>query len=285
MGEKRLTHNRPDLFRYHDHLAFLKDWLAYLKASQSGFSLRFLGRQAGLASGYLPMVLNGKRQITHKALSKLMPYLGLNPSEQSYLENLLSLSTSDSHEVRVGAVERMQRFPRFQKNNPQDTQVYEYLSHWYYVAIREMALNAGFKADPRWIQEQLRFAVPLNEIETALEFLLDNGYLSEGPKGTVVHPEISLDCSGEVFRVALAGFHREIFSLAAKSIEKTPSDERNIQGHTCALSAEGIAQAKAIVDEAISKIQQLGKSENQSDSVYHLEIALFPVSGGKRKAK
>src|SRR5665213_66819 len=230
MGEKRLTPIRPDIFQYHDHLTFLKDWLAFRKAGQSAFSLRLLSRQAGLASGYLPMVLNKKRIISHKGLSKLMPFLGLNPSEQAYLENLYSLSSADSHEVRVGAVERMQRFPRFQKNNPQDTIVFEYLTHWYYVAIREMALNTGFKPDPIWIQERLRFAVPLHEIKTALEFLLANGYLISTPQGTVAHPEISLDCSGEVYRVALAKFHHEIMALAAKSIEKTPSGERSIQG-------------------------------------------------------
>ena len=224
MGAKRFTKERPDLFLYQDHLSFLKDWLAYLKASQSGFSLRYLGRQAGLASGYLPMVLSGKRLITHKALRKLMPYMFLSASEQSYLENLLSLSTSDSHEVKVDAVERMRRFPRYQKNNPQDLKVFEYLTHWYYVAIREMALNAEFKADPVWIQENLRFPVPLHEIKHALEFLLANGYLVQLPGGQVVHPEVSLNCSGEVYRVALAKFHHEIFELAAKSIERTPSE-------------------------------------------------------------
>src|SRR6202012_1225833 len=142
---------------------------------------RYLSRQAGLASGYLPMVLSGKRLITHKALRKLMPYIFLSASEQSYLENLLSLSTSDSHEVRVDAVERMRRFPRYQKNNPQDSKVFEYLTHWYYVAIREMALNTGFRPDPVWIQENLRFPVPLHEIKHALEFLLENGYLIQLP--------------------------------------------------------------------------------------------------------
>jgi uncharacterized protein (TIGR02147 family) len=285
MGEKRINLSRPDIFQYHDHLSFLKDWLAFKKAGQPAFSLRRLALLAELATGYLPMVLSGQRQLSHKALSKLVPHLGLNPNEQNYLENLLTLSSANSHEVRVSAVERMQRFPAFQRNHPKDTQVYEYLTHWYYVAIRELALVQGFRPDPVWIQAQLRYQVPLAEIKAALEFLIVNGYLVLEPNGRVVHPEVSLECSGEVYRVALAKFHREILQLAGKSIEKTPSAKRSIQGHTCTLSEENFAKAKEIVDNAIQQIRALGQGEKQGDSVYHLEMALFPLTSGSGEEK
>ncbi|MBC7690263.1 MAG: hypothetical protein H7222_00710, partial [Methylotenera sp.] len=59
--------SKPDIHSYHDHLKFLEDWLAYLKASQSGLSLRSLAVQAKLSSGYLPMVLSGQRILSDKA--------------------------------------------------------------------------------------------------------------------------------------------------------------------------------------------------------------------------
>jgi uncharacterized protein (TIGR02147 family) len=275
---------RPNIFQYHDYQVFLKDWLAYRKASQSGFSLRVLAKQAGLASGYLPMVLGGKRPLSGTAMAKLVPFLGLSASEQSFFENMVTLGTSDSHEARLNALERMKRFQEFKKQNRDDTEAYEYLTHWYYVAIREMAAMEGFQFDAEWVQKKLRFAVPLKEIKDALEFLKESGYIEIRPDGSVNPPKKPLNCSGGVYRLALGKFHREVFSLAARSIEKTPSEERDIQGHTFALRDEDLDAAKEIVEEALRKIRKLGESEVKGESVYHMEIALFPLTQkGKKK--
>jgi uncharacterized protein (TIGR02147 family) len=269
---------RPNIFQYHDYQIFLKDWLAYRKASQSGFSLRSLAKLAGLASGYLPMVLSGKRPLSGAAMAKLVPFLGLNSSEQSFFENLVVLGTTDSHEARLTALDRMKRFQKFQKNNPNEAEAYDYLTHWYYVVIREMAAMKGFRLDPEWILKELRFKIPLNAIKDALEFLKTNGHIQLNADGSVRPPEKFISAKGGVYRVALSKFHREIFSLAARSIEKTPSDQRNIQGRTFALKAEDFDQANEIVEEALEKIRKLSEGKADGDSVYHLEIALFPLT-------
>ncbi len=270
--------DRPEIFKYSDYRTFLKDWLVFKKASQSKFSLRGLSRQAGLASGYLPMVTGGKRELSQAALSKLIPFLGLNPAEQSFFENLLVLGISDSHEARVIAIERMQDYKKYQTHNQKDNEVYTYLSHWYYVAIREMADLAGFQLEAEWIQSKLNYSVPLKDIKDAIEFLKINEYLKINEKGEVIPPEKSLNCSGPIYRMALAKFHREIFDLAIQSIDRVNSSDRNIQGHTMAVSSEGFLKAQDILNEAIEKIREIGRAEQNGDRVYHLEVALFPFT-------
>lgn len=272
---------RPDIFTYHDHLALLRDWVAYLKASQSKFSLRSLAKQAGIASGYLPMVLKGSRPLSAAALAKLIPHLSLNASEQSFLDCLLVLGTSDSHEARMSALERMRRFSQFRQQNLQETAAYQYLTHWYYVAIREMATVPGFRDDPQWIQEQLRFQVPLKDIKDTLEFLFKNKFLEKNAEGRVQAPSEPLNCQGGIYRVALSHFHREIMRLAGESIDKVPSQERNILGHTVAMSAENFEKAREIAEAALKKIaalQESAASGSENDCVYHFEVALFPLT-------
>lgn len=260
----------PEIYTYHDHLAFLRDWLAYRKASQPGFSLRTLAKEAGISAAYLPLVLAGKRTLTFKALQKLAPHLGLNRQERSYLEALVTLGTADSQTVRLDALEKMKRFGSYQKANPKEFEAYQYLTHWYYVAIREMVSLPGFEATPEWIQPRLKFNVPLAEIKAALEFLEKNGYLTT--------PNKSIECVGGVYRVALTQFHHEVLDLAARSITDTPSEQRSIQGHTVALGSQQLDEARKILDEALKKIQSLSQSESTPDSVYHVELALFPLS-------
>jgi uncharacterized protein (TIGR02147 family) len=280
-----VSSQRPDIFTYNDYQAFLKDWLAFKKASQSGFSLRALAKRAGLATGYLPMVLGKKRPLSAAVLEKIMPFLGLSSTEKSYLESLLKFRNAGSNEQHVAALGRMKRFQKFQDLNPEDTEVSEYLTHWYYVAIRELASVPGFKPEPLWIQDQLKFTVPLGEIKQALEFLLKNAYLVIGADGGVQPPNKSLNCSGDVFRVALAKFHREILQLATQAIETVPREQREIQGHTCSLSSQNFSKAKLIIDEAMQKIRDLGDAETQASSVFHMEIALIPLTGKKVSGK
>jgi uncharacterized protein (TIGR02147 family) len=269
---------RPEIFGYHDHLEYLRDWLAFKKASQSDFSLRTLAKQAGLAAGYLPMVLGGKRPLTGKALARLLPYLGLDASEQSFLEHLLVFGTSESQEARFAAHERMKRFGDYRKQNRPETEVSEYLTHWYYVAIREMAALADFEADPLWIQRRLRFPVGLKEIKEALAFLLESGFLEKAADGSVRPPAKALDCTMRVFGVSLTKFHREALELAGKAIENTPAEQRNVQGHTFAIREENYAKANAIVENAIRQLVELTEAETRGDSIYHLEVALFPLT-------
>jgi uncharacterized protein (TIGR02147 family) len=275
---------RPEIFEYHDYRKFLADWLAFKKASQSSFSLRRLAKEAGLASGYLPMVLGGQRPLSHAAWGKLAPHMGLTPREKGFFENLLQLGTSDSHERRVEALNRMQRSPRYQKGNPREAEVYEYLTHWYYVAIREMAAVDDFQDDPHWIQQRLRYSVSLQEVAVALEFLLKNGYLERGAGGKIKAPEKSLDCSGGIYRVALGKYHRELLQLAAESIDKTPSAEREILCHTVTLGPKAMDEARRIANEAIQKITDLGKTVEDGEDVYHMEVALFPLTNRKRSS-
>ncbi len=260
----------PDIYTYHDHLLFLRDWLAYRKASQPGFSLRTLAKECGISAAYLPLVLAGKRTLTFKALQKIESHLGLSRQERSYLEALVTLGTADSQAVRLDALEKMKRFGSYKKANPKELEAYQYLTHWYYVAIREMATLPGFEPTPEWIQPRLKFNVPVAEISAAIEFLKQNGYFSE--------PNKSIECVGGVFKVALTQFHHEVLELAAQSITDTPSEKRSIQGHTVALDSEQIDEARQILNEALQKIQDLSKSKRTPDSVYHVELALFPLS-------
>ncbi len=270
--------SKPDIYRYHDYREFLKDWFRYLKENHKGFSLRNLSKKAGISAGYLPMVLAGSRHLSLKALSRLMPELDLKRAERSYLENLVTLGSTDSLSVRTEALEKMKRYRAYQKSNPREIEVYQYLTHWYYVAIREMAVTPGFKADPEWIQQQLRVPVALKEIKDALEFLLKNGYIRISPEGTAVPPDKDVDCMGGVYRVALGQFHREMFTLAAQSIENTSSEQRTILGHTFAIRPEDFEKAREILNESLDKIRALGHTSQAPDSVYHMEIALFPLT-------
>jgi len=161
---------RPSIYLFLDYKEFFRVWIEYLKESLGKYSMRQLSRDSGLALGHLSNIISGKRPLTHKALAKLLPHLHLNEKEEDYLEQLRILTDSKTAKGKNKALAKIHKFQEFKSLNPQEVESYQYLSHWYYVAIREMVLLPDFKEDPKWIQKRLRYEVSLENIKQALCF-------------------------------------------------------------------------------------------------------------------
>ena len=270
--------HRPDIYGYHDYREFLRDWLAYLKAGQSRLSLRKIAREAKIAVGYLTMVLKGERGLSVAALEKLKPVLELAEAENTHLERLRTVAESDSEDTRQEAMKKLQRSLAYRRKNPKELEVYKYLTHWYYVAIREMAQLQGFRADAKWIQARLRHEVPLIDIETALKFLLDNGYLIPTADGSATAGEKRIECLGGVYRMALSQMHREVMQLAIRSIESASSEERLLVGHTLAIPESRLEELKKILSDALEAVARLETEPGKGEAVYQVNLSAFPLA-------
>ncbi len=277
------TPAKPDIFTYHDHIGFLRDWLQHLEKTKNDFSLRTLASKSNVATGYLPMVLANKRKLTEKGFLKLLPHLELDAQEKKFLSLLRLIGESSSSHTRIDAVNQMSHMKRFLDNNKKEIRVYEYLTKWFYVAIRELVALNDFKYDYEWIRNKLNGKLTLAEIEDALDFLIANGFLIKSSDGKLSQAETALDCREGIFKLSLGQFHRQMLGLAADSIESVPRDQRYIMGHTVAISESDFKKIKEIIDESVQKITQLGNEAKQKEHVYHIEIAAFPLTKNERK--
>jgi uncharacterized protein (TIGR02147 family) len=271
---------KPDLYAYPDYRAFLRDWFAHLKGAESGFSLRDLARTAGLASGYLPSILSGRIGLTAKALQKLAPHLRLSGSELSYLELLRTVAEADQHSTRVRALAKIQKHQEFRRSNPREFEVFQYLSVWLRVAIREMAAVRGFRLEAEWIRKQFKHSVTLQQVRDALEFLLDHGFLVRSKGGKVSFPEKTLNCMDIVYRTALRQFHRDMLHLGGEALDNTPIDQRFVVGHTVGISAGTYPRIQGILEKTLQEIADITRTEKNSEAVYHVALAAFPLTQG-----
>jgi|GEM_PF-1719485 len=276
---------RPDLFTYQDYRAFLRDWIGYLKTQRKRFSLRKLAVEAQMGTGYLSMVLSGKHAISAKGLAKILPHLGLNESEKTFLELLLTVAESDIHGVRMEALGRIQRFRAYEQHNPQEMETFQYLSRWYHVAIREMAGLDGVEWEPAAIQKRLKSRVPLKEVDDALKFLVDHKYIELSKDGAVNFPEKNIQCFDKIFQVALRQFHREMFRIAGETLDNTPIEQRHVLGHTVAVSKSTYVKIRDLMEQTIRNIAELTKSDPHADSVYHVILAAFPLTESSEDKK
>jgi uncharacterized protein (TIGR02147 family) len=273
---------RPDIYQYHDYRLFLKDWFGYLKTVKSGFSVRALARNSGLSESYLSMVLSGDRNLSAQKLTRLSPFLGLDQSQQSYLGWLRTIIEADEEDERLEALKKIQRFEKYRALNSRDIEDYEYLTHWYYVSIREMTALPDFVLDADWIRRRLKNRVGVEEIREAIEFLTMHGYLSI-ENGKCLRPDKPVHGKTGVIRPALIKFHREMLSQACDSIETTPREERNISAHTAAIPLAHMDEVKKIMEDARAKIIALTAKDVTTESeVYHFGFLAFPVTKSRK---
>lgn len=276
---------RPNIQEYHNYLEFLKDWIQFLKEREKGFSLRKIAKEAGMASGYLPMCFSGKRKLSEKFYLKIKPHLKLSQKEERQLDLLRTIAESDDPTVRSSALSSLQKSKDYREANRSELEVHQYLSRWYYVAIRELINGPGFKDDVEWIQARLRGRISQKEVEEALQFLVKFGFVAKDVDGKYTVAQKQLDCHEGVYKISLGQFHRQMLDLAKLSIEETPRAERLLLGHTASLSKDQFDRIQAILKESLTEIESVNKNssgENNTNvketNVYHIELALFPLT-------
>ncbi|HEX4922829.1 MAG TPA: TIGR02147 family protein [Bdellovibrionales bacterium] len=280
-----MQQQRPDVFFYHDLRSYLADHLAFLKGSKTGFNVAKLASTAKLSKGYLSMVLKGKWKLTPQALQKLLPHLQLTPAEQSYLSLLCLYSNAKSTSDKTQALEQMQRLAGYQKQHPKEALVFKYFSHWYYVAIRELASLPGFQLNPIWIQKKLREPVPLSDIEKAIEFLVENKFLEINSEGKVHPPTQRLECMDEIYKTAMIKFHGQAFNLAIEHVPKLDAAEKNLTAHMCSLSAKNFAKAKKLLEETFDKIVKLSDEDKNPEGVYQFSLLGFTLTDNSKNGR
>lgn len=272
---------KPNVYSYHDYLRFLRDHFDFLKNSPSKLSLRSIAQASGISPALLAMSLSGKRRMTERVFAKLISTLEFNRTERTVLKLLRTIAETEVPLERTEALEELQKIPEYRKLNNNSTQVFQYLSNWVHVAIREMLFLPEFKEDVDWIKSRIRGGPSSKEIQASLEFLKDNGYAEYDSSGRLVNKERHLDCSEGVFKISLGEFHRQMFSLASDSIEEVERDLRLIMGHSFTTNLKQLNEVKNILSETIKKLENISKGEDMTHApteVYHLEIALFPLT-------
>jgi uncharacterized protein (TIGR02147 family) len=272
---------RPSIYEFVDFRAYLKAYYEAAKANLRQFSYRYFSRRAGFASpNFLKLVIDGQRNLGRDSVDQVAEALQLDADETTFFANLVAFNQADTDAERNRYFERLAASRRFRAAQHLDGDLFEYLSHWYYPAIREMAARADFRDDPAWIASQLQPPVKPSQASAALDTLLRLGLL-ERSEGRIVRGEATLTSGHEVRALGVANYHRQMLERAAESIELIASEERDLSAMTVCIGAPLVPELKRRLREFRETLMDLCDREAEPDLVYQLNIQLFPLTRGK----
>lgn len=270
---------RPDIFDYLDYRAFLSDYYDAAKKNTRAFSYRYLARRAGFSSpNFIKLVMDGKRNLGDESIGAVATAFDLDTAEAQFFEALVHFDQASTPELKNEAFESISASRRFRTARRIDNDMFEYLSHWYYPAIREMAARPDFQADPEWVSGQLWPRVGKAKVSRALDLLFELELLVKDEDGTVSRGDPTLTTGHEVGSLAIGNFHRQMMERAAESITTVDRTHRDISGSTVCIDHATVGEMKRRIHSFRENLLELCDSRGSGTSVYQLNIQLFPLT-------
>lgn len=231
------------------------------------YSLRAFARDLKMSPGEVSELLNGKRQLTPKAIGKISSRLGLSTAETRELLERATL-------VRAGL-----DAPRT-ASHTLEVDLFNIVSEWYCFAILNLFDTEDFRCEPAWIGRRL--GISNTEARLALDRLERVGLLKRARGKLTPDADFVMSPSG-IPSEAIRAYHRTMLAKAAAALETQPVDERDITGLGLAINPSDLPGLTRDLREFRDRITTK-YSRGRRTEVYQLEMSLFRITEkGSRK--
>jgi uncharacterized protein (TIGR02147 family) len=183
------------------------------------------------------------------------------------------MEESDRVEVRVEAYRRIQKMFRYRSLHKKEVEVFQYLSSWLNVTLRELSFSRDFVDVPKWIRPRLSFPASSAKIRSSLSFLKKSGFIEKNGAGKWRPSEKEIVCQDAAFRVALSAFHTEMLALSQEAVRRLQEKDRYFQGYFLSVNRADFSKVTEVLDQSIDKISALDQGPGgEADSVIQVWV-------------
>lgn len=265
------------IFEYLDYRQYLRDFYTARRADGK-ISLRLFSKKAGLgAPNYLKLVIDGKRNLSSKTIHQFIHALGFKREEAEFFENLVLMNQAEHHDQKNAYYRKLSRITSYLRARHIEKDQYEFLSEWYYAAIREMVLLPQFALDYDWIARSLRPSITPRQAEKAIELLLRLGLVVRDDAGRLLPSDRSIATGNEVADLGASNFHIQMLARAAEYVARSKPAHREVSSLTVALSPEKFEAAKKRIQEFRREMHSFLADCSDPNVVYQLNFQFFPL--------
>jgi uncharacterized protein (TIGR02147 family) len=267
------------LFEYMNYRDFLRDFYEEKKAAHSFYSYRLFSQQAGFKSpNFLKLVIEAERNLSKESVFKFCKALRLNKKEAEYFENLVFFNQSKTLEEKNTYLSQLMKYRA--KTDPEkiEKSEYAYLSQWYHPVVRELVTSVDFKGDHKRLGQSVVPSIGAAEAEKSVKLLLDLRFIRPDGDGGYERTSAKLTTGFHVQSVGAANYHRAMIGLAAESIERFPSSERDINSLTLSVSEETYRTIITRMRECAMDLLRIAEADKNDEMVAQVNLQVFPLS-------
>jgi uncharacterized protein (TIGR02147 family) len=269
----------PSVHDYLDYRAYLKEAIRFEKLEGRIKGHRDVAAFLGLKSpGHITWILQGKRNLVGAPLDRMAKLLGLGSAEAEYFRLLVRHNDTINPEERRKLMAGIARLQSNEKVHLQ-TSAARYWNACHHAVVRELVAVGHYgKGDAAAVAQRLVPPVTSLMVEESFEVLENLGMIRLGEDDSYVRTD-SILSAGENWKVeAIRDFQGKVIDLAGQALLSIPRERRDISTLTFSVSRERLRKISTRIQEMRSEILALVRTDPDPDSVYHLEIALFPAA-------
>jgi len=279
-----ILNNVKAIYNYMDYRHFLADYVEDQKEKRSWFSTRYFASKLNMDHSNLVKITLGKRHASKAIVSRIVNVLSLNPRETKYLKGLVAFNKAKTQAESKSAFAELLSVKNMslRKLKPQQ---YDYYQKWYHTVIFSLLDYYEFKGDYRALAAQLNPKITAQEAQKSIELLESLGLIYKDKEGKYQHKH-QLITSGEKWHsMAIQNFQEETVKLAQNALLNQSTKVREITTLTVTASKEDVEIIRELMSQFRKTVVELISESQSADSVYQVNIQLFPLTKPKWKFK
>ncbi len=268
---KRIEH-------YDNYREFLKDFFEEKKKNCSYFSNRYFCRKAGITSPSLYQeVAEGRRNLTEKTVPAFIKGLGLTDRDAAFFTSLVHYNQSKTPQESELYLNQLRLLRQKVKAQVVPVDQHEYYSKWYNPAVRELACLIDWGNDYEKLGASLSPPITKREARDSMELLLRLGFLVK-KDGKYVQSSPAITTGPTAMSTCIKNINRQFCELGMRALDEFERDERFISSMTVGVSKNAYLQILQEVKEFKDRIRGIVNDDKDSDTVYNVNIQVFPLS-------
>ncbi len=275
-----------NIYTYSDYRIYLQDFYLGRKSTSPSFSYRHIAANAGInSSGFYPLIIQGKRNLTGATIKKTCIALGLKNQEAEYFTTLVQFN-------QAGTLREKNRF--FDKlvelRNEKNIEIvpehrYDIFSEWYHGVVRELAVCRVFKGDFRKLGRMLKPAITEKQARESVELLVRLGFLKM-ENGLYAQSSPIVMTGQDIKAHQVINYQVKMLKLAIEAFDRFGPDDRLFTSSTTLRVSKATYELlKQKNREYRRELLEIAESDNNADQVYQLNINMFPLSDLRSKGK
>ena len=274
-----------NIFEYVDYRSYLRDLFIEKKKQGKAFSHRILAQRLGLStSNYVMLIMQGKRNLNPDLRYKMSEVFRHSAKETEYFENMVYFSHAKTDAEKNCYLSRMLALRKTANVEVLHDSQYEYLSKWYNPIIRELVTHPEWNGDFTALGKMVRPPISAFQARKSVDLLIRCGLIAT-VDGTYKQSSPLIATEKVIVSVAITEFHREMAKRALEILDSPDKQNRNMTGCTLHISRKTFDLMKEELTQFRTRILSLAEMDEGADSVYHLNLQLFPVSSALKQRK
>ncbi|MBN1308495.1 MAG: TIGR02147 family protein [Chitinispirillaceae bacterium] len=269
----------PQIYAYTNSRQFLKDYYEERKRARPSFSYRYFANKAGFKSkSFIYKVITGQKALSKDAVFALAQAMELKKQETEYFEAIVNFTQAKSAREREFYFNHIQSFSKNRLTTQLRRDQFDYFSKWYLPAVREMVTYLDFKDDFKVLARSLNPPITTVQARNAVKLLLKLKLIERLPSGRYRQTDKAVTTGSEMKSLAVTMFQKENLQLAAESLERHDSRDRDLSTLTVGVTEEGVGHIAEEIAQFRKRLVALVEKEEPVDRVYQINFQLFPLS-------